>query len=94
MEELLEQAARRAISYLETLDSRGVAPPPETVSKLSALDEPLAADPVAPGEVLALLDEVCSPATAAMAGPRYFGFVIGGGLPAALAADWLTSVWD
>ena len=94
MRQLLEQASQRAISYLEGLDSRGVAPSPEAVAKLSALDEPLPAGPAAPDEVLALLDEICSPATAAMAGPRYFGFVIGGSLPAALAANWLAGAWD
>ena len=43
---------------------------------------------------MALLDEVGSPATVAMAGRRYYGFVIGGSLPATLAANWLATAWD
>ena len=43
---------------------------------------------------LRMLDEFGSPATMAMAGPRFFGFVIGGALPVTLAAQWLASAWD
>ena len=41
-----------------------------------------------------MMDEIGSPATMAMAGPRFFGFVIGGSLPVTLAANWLASAWD
>ena len=94
MRELLEQTAERAISYLETLGNRSVAPPVEAVAKLAALDEPFNDAPVAPEQVIKSLDEICSPATMGMAGARYFGFVIGGALPAALAANWLAGAWD
>jgi glutamate/tyrosine decarboxylase-like PLP-dependent enzyme len=94
MRELLENAAQRAISYLDGLDSRGVAPTPEAVAKLSALDDSLPAGPERPETVLKLLDELCSPATTAMAGPRFFGFVIGGSLPITLAANWIAGAWD
>jgi len=47
-----------------------------------------------PSEVLALLDDIASPATVATTGGRYFGFVIGGSLPAALGANWLAGAWD
>jgi glutamate/tyrosine decarboxylase-like PLP-dependent enzyme len=44
--------------------------------------------------VIQWLDEICSPATMAMAGPRFFGFVLGGSLPVTLAANWLAGAWD
>jgi glutamate/tyrosine decarboxylase-like PLP-dependent enzyme len=91
---LLENTAQRAIAYLEGLESRGVAPTPEAVAKLSALDQALPPEPDKPETVLKLLDELCSPATMAMAGPRFFGFVIGGSLPVTLAANWMAGAWD
>jgi glutamate/tyrosine decarboxylase-like PLP-dependent enzyme len=94
MRTLMEDASQRAISYLEHLDSRGVAPLPEAVANLAALDEPLPEEPSEPARTLKLLDELCSPATMAMAGPRFFGFVIGGSFPVALAANWLAGAWD
>jgi glutamate/tyrosine decarboxylase-like PLP-dependent enzyme len=64
------------------------------VARLSALDEPMADAPVAPEEVIRQLDELGSPASMAMAGPRFFGFVIGGSLPVTVGAAWLASAWD
>ncbi len=94
MRQLLEHAAQRAIAYLEGLDSRPVAPTPQAVSELARLDEPFPEDPTDPDVTLRMLDEYCSPAMMAMAGPRFFGFVIGGSLPVALAANWLAGAWD
>ncbi len=94
MRELLENTAQRAISYLESLPDRGVAPTAEAVATLATLDQPLNDEPASPEQVIDLLDEVCSPATMAMAGPRFFGFVLGGSLPVALAANWLAGAWD
>ncbi len=94
MHELLNDAAARAIRYLDGLDARRVVPTPEALAGLVALESPLPEEPTDPATVLALLDDLGSPATVATAGPRYFGFVIGGSLPAALAANWLAGAWD
>jgi glutamate/tyrosine decarboxylase-like PLP-dependent enzyme len=94
MDALLRDAADRAIRYLTELPERSVAPPADAVAALSALDVALPDQPTDPRSVLRLLDETASPATTAMAGPRFFGFVVGGSLPAALAANWLAGAWD
>jgi glutamate/tyrosine decarboxylase-like PLP-dependent enzyme len=94
MRKLLENAANRSIQYLEGLASRSVAPKPEAVARLSTLNVPLPDLPVPSDEVIRQLDDICSPATMAMAGPRFFGFVIGGSLPVTLAANWLAGAWD
>lgn len=94
MKELLNDATERAGRYLETLAERRVTPSPEAVEELGRLGGPLPEEPLAPEAVLALLDEAGSPATVASAGGRYFGFVTGGSLPAALAANWLAGAWD
>jgi glutamate/tyrosine decarboxylase-like PLP-dependent enzyme len=91
---LLEDAAHRAAQYLNSLPHRPVAPTAAAVAGLTALDLPLPVEPTDPRRVLALLDEVVTPATMAMAGPRFFGFVIGGALPVTLAANWLAGAWD
>lgn len=94
MNALLEDAVQRAVRYLEDLENRAVAPSAEAVSRLASFHCPLQDSPISPIEVLHELDEVGSPATMAMAGPRFFGFVIGGSLPVALAANWLAGAWD
>jgi glutamate/tyrosine decarboxylase-like PLP-dependent enzyme len=94
MNELLIDAANRSIRYLEGLATRGVAPDPQAIERLSTLIEPLPEQPCPPGDALRLLDEIGSPATMATAGPRFFGFVIGGSLPETLAANWLAGAWD
>jgi glutamate/tyrosine decarboxylase-like PLP-dependent enzyme len=94
MPTLLGDAAQRSAAYLDSLGRRPVRPDPAAVLPLARLDEPLPESPTDPASVLALLDELVSPATMAMAGSRFFGFVIGGSLPAALAANWLAGAWD
>jgi glutamate/tyrosine decarboxylase-like PLP-dependent enzyme len=94
VESLLVDAVRRACAYLETLDKRPVSPRAEAIAALGRLEESLPDTPTDPAHTLAMLDDVVTPATMAMAGPRFFGFVIGGALPAALAANWLAGAWD
>jgi len=94
MRDLLNEAADRAACYLDALDERSVAPTPEAIARLDELNEPLPEAPQDPAAVLEMLDRLGSPATMGMAGRRYFGFVIGGSLPAALAANWLAGAWD
>ena len=94
MSDLLRDAANRSISYLESLSERRVSPSPEAIARLSALNIDLPQKPTDPRVVLQQLDDIGSPATMAMAGPRFFGFVIGGALPATVAASWLATAWD
>ncbi len=94
MRELLSDAAARAARYVGGINDRQVVPTPEAVAGLSALAGSLSDGPCDPADILALLDDVGSPATVATTGGRYFGFVVGGTLPAALAANWLAGAWD
>ena len=91
---VLREAAERALRYLDGLDGRSVAPSREALEQLQLLGGELPQLGENADEVLALLDTYGSPATVASAGPRYFGFVIGGSLPATVAASWLASAWD
>jgi glutamate/tyrosine decarboxylase-like PLP-dependent enzyme len=94
VKELLEETAVRATRYLEGINSRRVAPAPESVAGLELLGGAFPEHSSDPATVLALLDDAGSPATVATTGRRYFGFVIGGAVPAALAANWLAGAWD
>ncbi|MBV9697688.1 MAG: aspartate aminotransferase family protein [Gammaproteobacteria bacterium] len=94
MYEILDDAARRARRYLEALPERPVGPTAAAVAALEELEEPLPARGSSAAETLALLDRCVSPATMAIAGGRFFGFVIGGALPVTVAANWLATAWD
>jgi glutamate/tyrosine decarboxylase-like PLP-dependent enzyme len=90
----LETAARLARQYLATLNTRPVGARASHAELRAALGGPLAQDGLDPEQVVVDLARAADPGLVASAGPRYFGFVIGGSLPAALAADWLVSAWD
>jgi glutamate/tyrosine decarboxylase-like PLP-dependent enzyme len=93
-EELLSEAAVRGVTYLRRIRQRGVAPTEAALAGLQQFDEPLPTGPIDPAEVLKQLDEVGSAGTVANAGGRFFGFVNGGSVPAALAANVLAAAWD
>ena len=92
--QLLAEADRRALQYLDGIANRPVFPPPAAIAGLRAFDEALPEQGCPPSQVLQRLDEIGSAATVASNGPRYFGFVIGATLPAAAAAERLVLAWD
>jgi glutamate/tyrosine decarboxylase-like PLP-dependent enzyme len=91
---LLHHTADLAIEFLENLPERRVGPAASVEELRAALGGPLPEHGVTPDEVIEHLARAADPGLVGMAGPRYFGFVIGGHVPASLAADWLTSTWD
>ncbi len=91
---LLEDAAQRGIAYREICGDRSVAPSQDAAAAVSRFIEPLPANGCDDAEVIAMLDEIGSPASVAMAGPRFFGFVIGSSLPVTVATNWLSTAWD
>ena len=90
----IRAAAGAATRYVEGLDARRAAPHAAMLAGLDALDGPLPDESSDAAEVVRLLDEAGSPATVATAGPRSFGFVTGGVVPAALEAGVLAAAWD
>ena len=92
--ELLRRTAELAIAYRADLPDRPVAPTASAADMRRLLGGPLPDHGEAPLEIIERLARDVPAGLMAMPGPRFFGFVIGGGLPAAVAADWLTTVWD
>jgi glutamate/tyrosine decarboxylase-like PLP-dependent enzyme len=92
--ELLGETASYAADFLEGLPDRRVTPSAGVEELRAALGGPLPEAPTDPREVVAHLAAAADPGVIAIPGGRYFGFVIGGAVPAALAADWLSSTWD
>jgi glutamate/tyrosine decarboxylase-like PLP-dependent enzyme len=91
---LLEETAGLAATYLERTPERPVGWSASVDELRLSLAGPLPELPSDPREVIAHLAAAAEPGLVASPGGRYFGFVIGGALPAAVAADWLTSAWD
>lgn len=94
MRELLELAAEKGVRYAEGVVARRVAPSAKAVAGLARFREKLPEESSDARSMIEMLDEVGSPATVASTGGRYFGFVIGGSLPAVMAANWLAGAWD
>ena len=94
MSSILLDTAQRADRYLQGLNERSVAPAPEAVRALDRFAGPIPDSGESAERVIADLDAIGSPATVANAGGRYFGFVIGSGLPVSLAANWLAGSWN
>jgi glutamate/tyrosine decarboxylase-like PLP-dependent enzyme len=92
--DLLRSTAEQAIEFLERLPDRQVRPTATVAELRSALATGLPQTGVAAHTVVRELQQAADPGLIASTGPRYFGFVIGGALPAALAADWLATAWD
>ena len=92
--DLLRRTAELAADYLDSLGERPVFPDVTPDQLRQALGGPLPDDPLPAQQVVEELAAGAEPGVVAMGSGRYFGFVIGGALPAALAADWLTSAWD
>src|SRR5262249_42050027 len=90
---LVDNAAQRAAAYVQQISSRQVTPTAEALAALDRFTGALPEEPMPPEAIVELLDRFGSPATVAVTGGRYYGFVNGGVLPAALAAEWLAAVW-
>ena len=92
--EVLNLAADKARRYVRDIPERRVSPSEAALTALPELMEPFPSLPSDPCEVITRLDQIGSAATVATTGGRYFGFVNGGMVPAALAANWLAAAWN
>jgi len=93
-ESLLDFAHRHAVDFLSALPDRHVGARASRTELLAALGAPLSDGGEDPKAVLEALAAQAERGAIAVAGPRYFGFVIGGAMPVTVAADWMVSTWD
>ena len=91
---VLERAMEHALAYLESLDTASVRTTVPLAELRRRFAIPLEAEGVDPATVIDELARDTAGGLLGSAGGRFYGWVIGGGLPAAVGADWLTSVWD
>ena len=94
LRDLLLRTAEHMADYRETLGDHPVAPPMQPDRLSAALGGPLPATGANPAEVIDELVAITTPALVASAGPRYFGFVVGGAIDSATCADLLATGWD
>lgn len=94
IDELLDYTRQRSLEYLGSLRQRRVAAAASSEELRRLLGGRLQQAGESPATVIRMLADAANTGTVASTGPRYFGFVIGGNLPAAHAADWLLSTWD
>jgi glutamate/tyrosine decarboxylase-like PLP-dependent enzyme len=94
MKEVLEVAVTHATRYLDSLSSRPIAANASIAELRSRLSRPVPETSVDPTDVIDELARDTEGGLVGSASGRFFGWVIGGSLPVALAADWLTSAWD
>ncbi len=93
-DDVFETAYRHSRAYMRDIPERAVMPSEEALQKLPQLREPLPFEGEPAAQVIDRLHELGSPNTVASTGGRFFGFVVGGALPVAVAASWLASSWD
>ena len=91
---LLKRTSDLALEFLNGLPERPVGRPINYAELLAKMGGALPDQGEDSLQVIEKLVEVADPGLVATAGPRYFGFVIGGAHPASLAADWLAAAWD
>jgi glutamate/tyrosine decarboxylase-like PLP-dependent enzyme len=90
----LEAAFTQAVNHLESLDQTSVAATTDLATLRARINKPLAQTGLAPEQVIQELNADVAGGLLGSAGGRFFGWVIGGTLPAAIGADWLTSIWQ
>jgi glutamate/tyrosine decarboxylase-like PLP-dependent enzyme len=94
MKQELKRAAELAADYIETFDRHKISQEPDVDALRARLSKDLTCDGLPPLQVIEELHEDAKDGLLHSASGRFFGWVIGGGIPVSIAADWLTSAWD